>query len=131
MTHDNLDQGSEASKSVARKLILADGVPGKDDAGHCIARRLGGLNDLNNLFPQNCRVNRVKFRNFEAKIYKILKDNKNWKAKIEVQLHYDPNHKKPRRPRKYSYLSIFYQKRTYKKRERKTFANTVPRYPCK
>lgn len=130
MTHNNLDQGSPVPGNIGHKL-LEDGYPGKDDAGHCIANRLGGLgNDLDNLFPQNCHVNRGKFKSLEGKVYKILKENKDWEARIEVQLHYSPNQKKPRRPRKYSFVAKFFQNGTYKKQKKGTFSNTVPQKPC-
>lgn len=49
-----LNTGSVAS-SAARRYVSLNGKPG-DDAGHIIARVLGGSGEIENIFPQHAGV---------------------------------------------------------------------------
>lgn len=61
----HLDKGSEPNGS-SRKYAKNLGQK-NDDAGHAIAKRLGGSGGVKekNIFPQNLRINRGAFRSFE------------------------------------------------------------------
>ncbi|WP_236478648.1 RHS repeat domain-containing protein, partial [Pseudomonas syringae] len=59
-----------SSRSWARSLGNAD-----DDAGHIIAKLLGGSGGKDGVFPQLSKVNRGLFRDFERAIANEVKDN--------------------------------------------------------
>ncbi|CAG9611927.1 hypothetical protein BACCIP111899_01099 [Bacillus rhizoplanae] len=65
---------NKASREFVRKL----GKNNKDDAGHGIGSRLGGLGSKNsgNIFPQNLSVNRGRFSQFEGMIAEEVKAGK-------------------------------------------------------
>eukprot|EP00906_Rhabdomonas_costata_P013925 RCo019954 len=68
ISNSNLNRGSEPDRTTehyARSLGLNN-----DDAGHILARRLGGSGvDPVNIFPQAPSINRGTYREFEAQIY--------------------------------------------------------------
>ena len=63
-----LNTGEEVSKS-ARKEIRKSG---DYDAGHIRANRLGGIGELENLFPQFPSLNRGQFRVFESRLAQLV-----------------------------------------------------------
>lgn len=62
----------------------------QDDAGHLIAKLLGGEADLDNIVGMNRKLNRGKYRDFEMEIAEKLEDlGENGSAKITIELKYD------------------------------------------
>lgn len=76
--------GSALSRSVSLQ-VRGDGIEG-DDAGHVIARALGGPKGAINLAPQDSNFNRGVFRAMESKITDSLKAGK--QVDLQVQLQY-------------------------------------------
>lgn len=75
ITPQSLDTGTETT-SCTRKYsrMLEDDGEQSCDAGHILARRLGGYGNLPiNIFPQNATINEGIFSQFEAKIYDCTK----------------------------------------------------------
>ena len=71
-----LNNGSETT-SCTRKYarMLEDDEYQNCDAGHILARRLGGYgNEPLNIFPQNSKINQGVYNQFESKIYNCLKE---------------------------------------------------------
>lgn len=54
-----------------------------DDRGHLIEDQFDGSNGLENMFPQDARINRNDFRNFENELAKEVKDGKEVNVKVE------------------------------------------------
>lgn len=94
--------------SVSGKLKLADKSPRKlddmkkvgkgdekdtDDRGHLIARRFGGPDTLENLVPQDHKINTVDYKDFEDKLAKLLSDGK--EIYVEVRTCYPKDSRRP------------------------------------
>lgn len=47
-----------------------------DDEGHLIGHRFGGSDKLENLIPQDAKINQKDFKNFEAELERAVKDGK-------------------------------------------------------
>ena len=76
ITPESLDTGTETT-SCTRKYsrMLEDDGEQSCDAGHILARRLGGYGNLPmNIFPQNSTINEGIFSQFEGKIYDCTKN---------------------------------------------------------
>lgn len=72
-----------------------------DEAGHLIARVLGGSGkDVNNFIPINSGVNKQMYHKAEALVYKALKKDATLYADITITLDYDPNSTYKKRPTK-------------------------------
>ena len=72
----SLDTGSETT-SCTRKYsrMLEDDGYQNCDAGHILAKRLGGYgNQPLNIFPQNSKINQGIFNQFEARIYQCIRE---------------------------------------------------------
>ena len=54
-----------------------------DDRGHLIAHQFGGSDRLENFIPQDAKINRVDFRNFELELAKEVKNGKEVIVKVE------------------------------------------------
>ncbi|WP_329607449.1 DNA/RNA non-specific endonuclease [Pseudomonas syringae] len=84
MTKADIKKGGTAtnasSRSWARSLGNAD-----DDAGHIIAKLLGGSGGKDGVFPQLSKVNRGLFRNYEKIIAKDVRDKGPVSIDIEFQ----------------------------------------------
>lgn len=120
----NLNQGGSPSAGV-RKAMKKIGAKG-DDAGHLIAKMLGGPgNDVNNFVPMNLSINRGRFRVFETKIRDAIKKNKTWEARLTLDLTYNPSGKYPKRPDTILFVCNFYQGGTFKGKLQKSFSNPV------
>lgn len=64
-----------------------------DDKGHLIGDQFDGSNGLENLVPQDAKINRNDFKNFENELAKEVKDGKNVHIKIEPI--YDGDSRRP------------------------------------
>lgn len=62
-----------------------------DDRGHLIGDQFDGSNGLENMVPQDARINRNDFRNFENELAKEVKDGKEVKVKVEPIYEGDSN----------------------------------------
>lgn len=76
----NLGRGSSPSGSAYKYIqkigcLDAKGRP-SDDAGHIVAKSLGGRGGPRNIFPQNPTMNRGKYRSFEQDIAKLVAEKK-------------------------------------------------------
>ncbi len=77
-----------------------------DDAGHAIARRLGGPgHKKDNIFPQLKGINRGQYRSFEKEIAKNVK--KHGPADVSVEFLYDPMNPKSTRPIQVEYTAVY------------------------
>ncbi|MFN8510892.1 MAG: PKD domain-containing protein [Deinococcaceae bacterium] len=84
----HINEGT-APTSAARKQVVEDGIAGKDDAGHIVAKVLGGGGGLkaNNIVPVLGRVNRGEMSEFEKKIAASVRAGK--KVSVKVTLKYE------------------------------------------
>lgn len=64
-----------------------------DDRGHLIADRFDGANGLENMIPQDAKINRNDFRNFENQLAEEVKKGKEVSMKIEPV--YDGHSRRP------------------------------------
>ena len=73
---ESLDNGTETTTCTRKySRMLEDDGNKNCDAGHILARRLGGYgNQPLNIFPQNPAINQGPFNQFESKIYHCIKD---------------------------------------------------------
>jgi len=100
ITTNELDGGTGTNAKI-RKYAQDNAGPGhsKPDAGHLIARRLGGPgNNEDNIIPQEASINRGAYRVFEDEVYHIIDEH--GQADVTVTLHYpahDPNTLRPER----------------------------------
>ena len=84
ITSNDLRTGTRTNKkSIAQARGLGFDT---DDAGHIIAKRLGGSGDIDNVFPQDSRINRGQFRLFEAEIANAVKTYGS--VDVSIQLKY-------------------------------------------
>ena len=89
----NLGKGTatnQSSRAYARSLGNMD-----DDAGRIIGRNLGGSGGKKNVFPQDFRVNRGEFAQFEDKVSKFI--SKHGSADIKVTFEYGNGGLRPTR----------------------------------
>lgn len=78
---------NRSTRIFARRLGLVN-----DDAGHPIARNLGGPgHDTRYIFPQRPRINRGIFRVFERRVYDDIRLT-GQNARIDIRLHYRGPH---------------------------------------
>lgn len=90
---NSLDKGSGTTDCVQKYARSLDDNEEKCDAGHILAKRLGGYGNLPiNIFPQNSTINRGIYAQFEKKIYKYIK-KKNIFAKLVWKFYYKNNKK--------------------------------------
>lgn len=54
-----------------------------DDRGHLIGDQFDGSNGLENMIPQNARINRVVYKNFENQLAKLVKEGKKVTVLVE------------------------------------------------
>lgn len=64
-----------------------------DDAGHLLARRLGGSGGVDNVFPQNLSVNRGAYRVFEGQVANMA--HTHGSVDVSIQFHYHGNSTRP------------------------------------
>ena len=78
LSYKTLDTGTSTNKCVEQySYSLNDFNNTKVDAGHILAKRLGGLGtEPLNIFPQNYSINRGEYAQFENEIYYFIKDHK-------------------------------------------------------
>ena len=87
ITKSDLDTGTGTnpfSRLQAKKMANCTKV----DAGHFLAKRLGGSGGVGHVFPQAKSINRGQYKIFEAGIYKHVKQHGS--AKIDISFFY-PN----------------------------------------
>ena len=87
ITKSDLDTGTGTnpfSRLQAKKMANCTKV----DAGHFLAKRLGGSGGVGHVFPQARSINRGQYKIFEAGIYKHVKQHGS--AKIDISFFY-PN----------------------------------------
>lgn len=91
ITSSDLGTGTRTNKkSIAQARGLGFDT---DDAGHIIAKRLGGSGDIDNVFPQDSRINRGQFRLFEAEIADAVKTYGS--VDVSIQLEYENGGTRP------------------------------------
>lgn len=75
---NSLDKGSGTTICVQKYArMLEDDFKNNCDAGHILAKRLGGYGNIPiNIFPQNYKINRGIFAQYEKKIYNYIKKTK-------------------------------------------------------
>lgn len=85
---ENIGGGTATSKS-SRDFVRKLGCK-NDDAGHAIAKKLGGEGGARskNLFPQSPKVNRGRFNKFEKDVIELVKQDadKDGKPDYEVKI---------------------------------------------
>ncbi|KPZ11451.1 Rhs family protein [Pseudomonas syringae pv. viburni] len=74
ITKNDIQKGGTATNASSRSWARSLGNA-NDDAGHIIAKLLGGSGGKDGLFPQLSKVNRGLFRNYEKIIAKDVRDN--------------------------------------------------------
>jgi len=76
ITPESLDTGTKTTDCTRKySRMLEDDGEQSCDAGHILARSLGGYGNLPmNIFPQNATINEGIFSQFEGKIYNCMKD---------------------------------------------------------
>ncbi|RMM38152.1 hypothetical protein ALQ80_200114 [Pseudomonas coronafaciens pv. oryzae] len=74
ITKDDIKKGGTATNASSRSWARSLGNA-NDDAGHIIAKLLGGSGGKDGVFPQLSKVNRGLFRNYEKIIAKDVRDN--------------------------------------------------------
>ena len=91
----DLYSGTSTNKKV-RDVARGQG-DALDDAGHLIAKRLGGDADVDNIVGMNRKLNRGNYAQFEKAIAEKLEKlkTKGW-AKIEIELKYDGADMRPK-----------------------------------
>lgn len=62
-----------------------------DDRGHLIGHQFGGSDRLENLVPQDAKINQNDFRNFECELAKQVKDGKDVEVLVEPIYEGDSN----------------------------------------
>ena len=91
ITSSDLGTGTKTNK---KSIAQARGLGlDTDDAGHIIAKRLGGSGDVDNVFPQDSHINRGQFKAFEAKIADAVKTYGS--VDISIQLKYGKGGTRP------------------------------------
>ena len=112
ISYESLDNGSSTNKCVEEySKSLNDLNNTKVDAGHILAKRLGGLGtEPLNIFPQNYTINRGIYAQYENEIYQLIYKNTLKSIKLEWKFYYKT--KKNTRPYKikYSYNNLYYNK---------------------
>jgi DNA/RNA endonuclease G (NUC1) len=66
-----------------------------DDRGHLIGHQFGGSDRLENLIPQDAKINENDFRFFEAELAKAVSDGKEVYVVIEPVYEDDTNRRQP------------------------------------
>ncbi|WP_329605937.1 DNA/RNA non-specific endonuclease [Pseudomonas syringae] len=84
MTKADIKKGGTATNASSRSWARSLGNP-DDDAGHIIAKLLGGSGGKDGVFPQLSKVNRGLFRNYEKIIAKDVRDKGPVSIDIEFQ----------------------------------------------
>lgn len=64
-----------------------------DDRGHLIGDQFGGSNGLENMVPQDAKINRTDLKNLENELAKEVKNGK--KVNYEVELIYEGDSRRP------------------------------------
>ncbi|KAG8150172.1 RHS repeat-associated core domain-containing protein [Burkholderia catarinensis] len=100
-----------SSRAAARAFGCAS-----DDAGHPIARNLGGLGGVKEVFPQDPGKNRGEFRDFEGDIADAVRGGSNVIVRVVPQ--YDVGSTRPH--------SVLYQARVDGQTESRVFPNPCP-----
>lgn len=106
--YENLYRGSVATDSV-RNETLNNGYRICDHTGHVLAKVLGGVGNIaENFEPMHRCLNLGEFKSFELQIKKVLEKNPAWRADITVEMTYDLESEKPRRPTSFEYTVEFF-----------------------
>lgn len=91
VTRSDLNTGTGTnSSSIAQARNLGEPT---DDAGHVIARRLGGSGGVDNVFPQSSAVNRGEFRVFEGRVADLVA--KHGQVDISIRFKYRRGETRP------------------------------------
>lgn len=118
--------GGEKTDTKERQFVRSFGCY-NDDAGHVIARQLGGGVEKLNLWPQNSNINQKSFNQWEQRIVDYVKDTRNNPLGVKVELTFSyATPGKPERARSVTY-KVYYGK-DFKKTNVKTFPN--PKGDC-
>nr|MDE6834010.1 DNA/RNA non-specific endonuclease [Ruminococcus sp.] len=64
-----------------------------DERGHIIARQFDAINAIGNIIPQNWKVNRNKYRDFENQIAEQVKKDR--KVEVDIQILYPEDSARP------------------------------------
>jgi hypothetical protein len=93
ISYIDLGTGTEPGRAV-EKYARNLGVD-TDDAGHILAKNLGGLAEPINIFPQLPHINRGSYRMFEENIYNYLSGNNLTIASLKWTFEYNKNETRP------------------------------------
>lgn len=99
--------GSSVTERV-RNSSRNDGCPG-DDAGHILARMLGGRGDTrDNVDPMQSTLNRGQYRAFELFLMNMLVENPTHRVDTLHEIFFNSDSERPRRPELITYNAKFY-----------------------
>ncbi|MFW1842797.1 DNA/RNA non-specific endonuclease [Acinetobacter pittii] len=113
MLKSDLNTGGTSTNAEARRM----GNCSKVQAGHLLAKRLGGSGGVGHVFPQTPRINMGTYRVYEGKVAKDVEANGS--AKIDIRFIYpNPTSKMP--------SGIIYQYESGGKMHVQPFANPNP-----
>ncbi|PSL08130.1 DNA/RNA non-specific endonuclease [Haloactinopolyspora alba] len=87
-----LTAGEPGERNDYAQHTLKGKLPG-DDAGHLIARVLGGLGDQLNLVPMTRKVNREEYAAMERRWRRAVEQGKT--VDLEIELEYDTDARRP------------------------------------
>lgn len=112
ISYKSLDNGSSTNKCVEEySKSLNDLNNTKVDAGHILAKRLGGLGtEPLNIFPQNYTINRGIYAQYENEIYELIYKKKIKSIKLEWKFYYKTKNNTRPYKIKYSYYNLYYNK---------------------
>lgn len=105
ISYESLNTGTSTNKCVEEySKFLNDLNNTKVDAGHILAKRLGGLGtEPLNIFAQNYSINRGVYAQYENEIYQLIHKNNLTSVKLEWKFYYKTkNNTRPYKV-KYSY----------------------------
>lgn len=80
------------TNSSSRKYARTLGVS-TDDAGHIIGKQLGGTGGKANIFPQNLRINRGEYAQFEGRVANLVSESGS--VSINISFEYDDGGTRP------------------------------------
>jgi hypothetical protein len=83
------DLGTGTATNASSRIWARQNGLSTDDAGHIIGKQLGGSGGIENVFPQDCHVNRGIFAQFEGDVGDFIRTHGS--GKITVEFEYDLN----------------------------------------
>lgn len=108
ISYQSLDKGTSTNKCVEQYSNSLNDIKNTTvDAGHILAKRLGGLGtEPLNIFPQNYTINRGIYAQFENEIYQFIYKNKSKYVQLKWHFFYKTNFNTRPNKIQYSYQNI-------------------------